>query len=76
MGGRAALDHVSGLLALKVEVQGLENLPADRPLSSANHPTGIADGVAVYDALKARRPDLTFYANADALRVCPAWTRC
>ena len=36
-----------------------------------NHPTGIADGVAVWDALKAIRPDLMFYANADAHRVSP-----
>jgi putative hemolysin len=72
MGGRQALDYVSGLLALEVSVQGLENLPAKGAvLVICNHPTGIADGVAVYDALKARRPDITFYANADALRVCP-----
>lgn len=71
MGGRAALDHVSDLLALKVEVQGLENLPATgRVIIVANHPTGIGDGVAVYDAIKARRPDVVFYANADAHRVC------
>jgi putative hemolysin len=70
MSGREAMDYVSGLLG--VEVQGLENLPAEgSALVICNHPTGIADGVAVYDALKARRPDLTFYANADALRVCP-----
>jgi hypothetical protein len=36
-----------------------------------NHPTGIADGVAVYDVLKAVRPDLCFYANSDAHRVSP-----
>jgi putative hemolysin len=71
MGGRAALDRVSDLLALKVEVQGLENLPATgRVIIVANHPTGIGDGVAVYDAIKARRPDVVFYANADAHRVC------
>ena len=71
LGGRAALDHVSGLLALKVSVAGLEHLPAaDRCVIVANHPTGIGDGVAVYDALKARRPDIVFYANADAHRVC------
>ncbi|KAK0361241.1 hypothetical protein LTR94_024133, partial [Friedmanniomyces endolithicus] len=34
-----------------------------------NHPTGIADGVAVYDAVKRRRKDAIFFANADALRV-------
>jgi putative hemolysin len=71
LGGRAALEHVSDLLALKVEVSGLENLPAaGRVLVVANHPTGIGDGVAVYDAIKARRPDVVFYANADAHRVC------
>lgn len=71
LGGRAALDHVSDLLALKVEVSGLENLPASgRVIIVANHPTGIGDGVAVYDAIKARRPDVVFYANADAHRVC------
>lgn len=70
-GGRAALDHVSELLALKVEVAGLENLPAKgRCVLVCNHPTGIGDGVAVYDAIKGRRPDVVFYANADAHRVC------
>ena len=71
LGGRAALDHVSDLLALKVEVKGLENLPASgRCVIVANHPTGIGDGVAVYDAIKARRSDVMFYANADAHRIC------
>lgn len=71
IGGRAALEHVSRLLDLKVSVRGLEHLPATgRIVIVANHPTGIADGVAVYDALKAVRPDLIFYANADAHRVC------
>jgi len=72
MGGREALDYVSGLLSIDITVQGLDNLPAKgAALVVCNHPTGIADGVAVYDALKARRPDILFYANADALRVCP-----
>ncbi len=70
MGGREALDFVSGLLALKVEVRGLEHLPREgRCIIVANHPTGIADGMAVYDGLKAARPDIVFYANADAHRV-------
>jgi putative hemolysin len=71
LGGRAALDHVSGLLALSVDVKGLEHLPSSgRVIMVANHPTGIGDGVAVYDAVKTRRPDVVFYANADAHRVC------
>ena len=72
MSGRAALNHVSDLLALQVSAQGLDHLPPrGRCVVICNHPTGIADGVAVYDALKARRPDICFYANADAQRVSP-----
>lgn len=72
MGGKAALDFVSALLALDVEVHGLQHLPrAGRLIIVGNHPTGIADGLAVYDALKAVRPDIIFYANSDAHRVCP-----
>jgi putative hemolysin len=71
IGGRAALDHVSALLDLKVAVRGLEHMPAaGRAVVVANHPTGIADGVAVYDVLKQVRSDIVFYANADAHRVC------
>jgi putative hemolysin len=68
--GGAALEHVSGLLSLQVAAQGIEHIPrCGRVIVVCNHPTGIADGIAVYDALKAVRPDLCFYANADALRV-------
>lgn len=68
--GRAALEHVSGLLSVKVSARGLKHVPPQgRLLVVCNHPTGIADGVAVYDALKTIRPDLTFYANSDAHRV-------
>ena len=70
--GRQALDFVSGLLALKVRGRGLDRAPAKgRLIVVCNHPTGIADGVAVFDALKASRPDICFYANADAHRVSP-----
>ena len=74
LSGQAAIDFCSDLLALKVEARGLERLPrAGRLILICNHPTGIADGVAVYDAIKALRPDVMFYANADALRVCPRY---
>jgi putative hemolysin len=71
MGGRAALDFVSDLLAIDVDVSGLQHIPREgRLVIVGNHPTGIADGVAVYDALKGVRPDIIFYANSDAHRVC------
>lgn len=72
MPGRSALDHVSDLLALKVAAGGIDRVArSGRLVVICNHPTGIADGVAVFDALKTIRPDICFYANADAHRVCP-----
>ena len=72
MGGREAVDYVAGLLSVRVTVRGLDNLPSSgRCVIVANHPTGIADGIAVHDALKRRRPDMVFYANSDAHRVSP-----
>lgn len=72
LSGEAALDHVSSLLSLEVVTQNLARVPSSgRCVVVCNHPTGIADGLAVYDALKARRDDLIFFANADALRVSP-----
>ena len=71
--GFAAFAHVSGLLKLRLEIAGLAQVPErGRVVVIANHPTGLADGIAVFDALKTRRPDLMFLANADALRVIPA----
>lgn len=72
--GRAALDYISDMLALKVSVRGLERAPrAGRMIAVCNHPTGIGDGIAVYDALKPVRGDLRFYANSDAHRVSPGF---
>ena len=72
MGGSEAMDYALALLALRTETRGLERIPPKgRLVAVCNHPTGIADGVAVYDALKQLRPDVCFFANADAFRVCP-----
>lgn len=70
LSGANALDYVSKLLSLRVETQGLEHLPrTGRCVVICNHPTGIADGLAVGDALLRQRSDAIFFANADALRV-------
>jgi len=74
LGGTEALAYISDLLALKVVASGVERVPSTgRLIIILNHPTGVADGVAVYDALKRVRPDLCFFANADAFRVCPGF---
>ena len=70
--GRETLEMVSELLRVRVRVSGLDRVPrTGRLVVVCNHPTSVTDGVAVYDALKVARPDLTFYVNADALRVSP-----
>ena len=64
--------HLSDLLRLDVSATGLERIPRRGGfLMVANHPTGIADGIAVFDLLKGVRPDMTFFANRDAVRVNP-----
>jgi putative hemolysin len=72
LNGRAAMAVVSQMLSVVTQTQGFEHIPkSGRCIIIANHPTGIADGIAAWDAIKPIRPDLMFYANADAHRVCP-----
>ena len=72
LSGAEALDFASDLLRLDLEVVGAERIPrTGRLMVVINHPTGLADAVAVLDALKPVRPDLIFFANADAMRVNP-----
>jgi putative hemolysin len=72
MSGREALESISDLLSVKLDVRGLERMPKDGAfIILSNHPTGITDGIALYDAVKPKRPDILFYANSDAERVCP-----
>ena len=72
LSGAEALAYMSDLLDLKVSALNADRIPASgRCIVVANHPTGIADGIAVYDLVAARRDDAVFFANADALRVSP-----
>lgn len=72
LSGTETFGYVSDLLRLKVTTTNLDRLPASgRCVVVCNHPTGIADGVAVFDAIKQRRSDMIFFANADAIRVSP-----
>ena len=72
LGGYAAMEYASALLHLDLQVKGAERIPAKGRLCViVNHPTGLADGVAIYDAFKAVRPDICFFANSDAHRINP-----
>jgi len=59
-------------LKLTVDASGLEHVPESGPaLIIANHPGGIPDGNALYKAVQPVRDDVVFFANRDALRICP-----
>lgn len=70
--GDEAFAFVTDQVKPNTTVLGLENLPeSGRCIIISNHPTGLADGMAVYHAIRDRRPDHLYLANADALRVIP-----
>ena len=72
LSGREAFELVTKVVNPTVELRGLENLPVSgRCIIVANHPTGLADGMAVFKAIASKRPEHIFLANADALRVIP-----
>jgi putative hemolysin len=72
LNGRESFDRLSGQLAFDLSVDAIERMPkSGRLIVAANHPTGLADGVAVWDLLKQVRDDIVFFANADAVRVNP-----
>jgi len=70
--GREAFTLVTDLIQPSTLVQNMSNLPeAGACVVISNHPTGLADGLAVFQAIRERRPDHVYLANADALRVIP-----
>ena len=70
--GREAFTQVTDNIRPRTEVQDMSNLPETGAcIIIANHPTGLADGIAVFQAIRERRPDHVYLANADALRVIP-----
>ena len=72
MPGFQCFEYMSNLLKLDIQVRHAQRIPETGGfILVSNHPTGIADGVAVFDLLKTRRPDMMFFANRDAVRVNP-----
>ncbi len=72
LSGLEIFRHLSNDLAMQVNVTGIEHVPTSgRAIIMPNHPAGIADGIAVYDALKSVREDVIFFANRDAVRAAP-----
>lgn len=72
LNGRRSFEYLSQELDVNLSLNHIDRLPeSGRVVVAANHPTGLADGVAVWDALIRKRQDIVFFANADAIRVNP-----
>ncbi|WOI53365.1 lysophospholipid acyltransferase family protein [Parvularcula sp. LCG005] len=70
-----AFAYASGMLDMNLDVTGLEHIPKEGGFIIAlNHPTGIADGLAVHDAIADIRPDGIVFVNGDAIRLNPRLT--
>lgn len=66
------MGYLRAALVMDVSATGLDNVPrTGSAVVTPNHPAGIADGIAVYEAMKRVRTDVTFLANRDAIRICP-----
>lgn len=70
--GKETFQFMSNLLQLQLSVTGKQYIPASgAAIVTPNHPAGIADGIAVWDAIKDIRQDIVFVANRDAIRASP-----
>ncbi|MXX95645.1 MAG: acyltransferase [Gammaproteobacteria bacterium] len=70
--GKETFQYMSNLLQLQLSVTGKQYIPASgAAIVTPNHPAGIADGIAVWDAIKEIRQDIIFVANRDAIRASP-----
>ena len=72
MSGLEVFHYVSDRIRMNVLSEGMEHIPRQGgAIIMPNHPAGIADGIAVFDALKEIRDDVIFFANRDAIRAAP-----
>ena len=72
LSGAAIMDLAANTVGMRIGVVGSSRLPRrGRVVIAANHPTGLADGVALWRAVSPLRPELRMLANADAIRIAP-----
>lgn len=75
LNGRQSFNYLADRLNFRLDLNNIGRLPeSGRVIVAANHPTGLADGIAVWEALRKVRQDIVVFANADAVRVNPRFT--
>lgn len=68
--GFECFNYLTNLLKFNLDIKNIELVPEDGPIILAgNHPTGLTDGIVMFEVMKDRRPDYTLYANIDMIKL-------
>ena len=68
--GYGCFEYLTNLLNFNLEIENLNKIPKKGPIILAgNHPTGLTDGIVMFEVIKDRRPDYTLYANIDMIKL-------
>ena len=68
--GYDCFTYLTDLLNFNLDIRNIEFVPENGPIILAgNHPTGLTDGIVMFEVMKDRRPDYTLYANIDMIKL-------
>ena len=68
--GFECFNYLTNLLKFNLDIRNIELVPKYGPIILAgNHPTGLTDGIVMFEVMKDRRPDYTLYANIDMIKL-------
>jgi putative hemolysin len=70
LSGFECFNYLTNLLKFNLDIRNIELVPKNGPIILAgNHPTGLTDGIVMFEVMKDRRPDYTLYANIDMIKL-------
>ena len=73
--GFDAFSYLVEILDTSMRVEHLDFVPdKGAVLLAGNHPTGLIDGIVMFQVLKVKRPDYALYANSDLIKLAPRFT--
>ena len=68
--GFECFTYLTNLLKFNLDIRNIELVPEHGPIILAgNHPTGLTDGIVMFEVMKDKRPDYTLYANIDMIKL-------
>ena len=68
--GFECFNYLTNLLKFNLDIKNIELVPEHGPIILAgNHPTGLTDGIVMFEVMKDRRPDYTLYENIDMIKL-------